>query len=540
MTKMTGGQALVQSLIAHGVDTIFGLPGVQLDDTFDALYLAKDNIQVIHTRHEQATAYMAFGYAQSTGKVGVYLVVPGPGLLNTTGALSTAYAMNAPVLAISGQIQSDLINKGLGELHEIPNQLAMIRHLTKWAERIDRPSDAPALVREAFRQLHAPRIRPVELEMARDVMGAAEEVDLGQPFDPATVTPPEIDPDLLRQAGKLLGEAENPVIAIGGGSTGASDQITQLAEMLQAPVIATNNARGVVSSKNPLSLTTLGGRRVWGDADVVIAIGTRFGVFEGWGLKGLKVIRIDADPTELEHYPELDLKITGVVPEAINQLLPEVERHNRARRSRADEMQAVHQWVEDQLFEHQPSHDFAVAIREELPDDGFLVSEITQLGAYSEIGMPFYEPRTFVGAGYQGTLGFGFATALGTQVANPDKRVISINGDGGFMYTMPELSTAVRHKIPLVAIVIVDGAFGNVKHIQQTRYGGRMIASDLLNPDLVALAESFGAAGLRATNADELRAAIREGFANNHPTLIEVPVDKLPPIRGIVRGLIRE
>jgi acetolactate synthase-1/2/3 large subunit len=182
MAQLTGGQAIVQSLKAYGVDTVFGLPGAQLDNIFDALYEERDTIRVIHTRHEQTTAYMAFGYAQASGKIGVCLVVPGPGLLNAAAGICTAYACNAPVLCISGQIQSDQIDAGIGALHEIHDQLGMIRHITKWAERIDSPGDAPAIVREAMRQLRTGRVRPVELEMAPDIMGLPAEVNLLDPL----------------------------------------------------------------------------------------------------------------------------------------------------------------------------------------------------------------------------------------------------------------------------------------------------------------------------------------------------------------------
>src|SRR5690606_12146985 len=212
---MTGGQAVVQSLKRYGVDTIFALPGVQLDNIFDALYDEQDNIRVYHTRHEQATAYMAMGYAQSTGKVGVCLVVPGPGLLNTTAALSTAYATNTPVLAISGQINSDMIDKGFGQLHEIPNQLQMIASVTKWAARIDSPQEAPGLVREAFRQLRTGRPRPVEIEMAPDIMGLEADVELLPPVHEYET--PAGDPDKLEAAAKLLGNAKKPMIFVGSG-----------------------------------------------------------------------------------------------------------------------------------------------------------------------------------------------------------------------------------------------------------------------------------------------------------------------------------
>lgn len=539
MAKMTGGQALVQSLKSYGVDTIFGLPGVQLDNTFDALYDEQDSIRVLNTRHEQATAYMALGYAQSTGKVGVYLVVPGPGLLNTTAALSTAYATNAPVLALSGQVASDEINRGFGSLHEIPNQLEMISHLTKWAKYIEKPSDAPAAVREAFKQLRTGRPRPVELEMSPDIMGTAEEVEL---LDPVTDYPAaEADPDLVNQAAELLAQAKKPIIFAGGGAMDAGEPIRELAEVLQAPVIMTPNGRGVLSDKHPMALTMLGGRHVYGDADVVLAIGTRFDrPATDWGVdEDMTIIRVDIDDTEINRFIDPSIALVGDANRVLAQIFDQVDRKTYTRDSRVDEMNDIREAVEDQLFEFQPSHDFAKALRAELPDDGFLTGEITQLSAYADIAFPVYAPRTLIGAGYQGTLGFGFATALGVQVGNPDKKVLSINGDGGFLYTMPEISTAVRHKIPLVAVVINDGAFGNVKHIQQTRYDGREIANRLHNPDFVKLAESFGAAGLRATNAEELGKAVREGFANNHPTIIDVPVNRLPPIRMITRGRIR-
>ena len=539
MPKLTGGQALVQSLKAYGIDTIFGLPGVQLDNMFDALYDEQDSIWVLNTRHEQTTAYMANGYASSTGKVGVYLVVPGPGLLNTTAALSTAYATNAPVLAISGQVHSQEINKGYGSLHEIPNQLEMISCLTKWATRIESPADVPAAVQEAFRNLRTGRPRPVELEMSPDIMGMTEDVAL---LDPVHSYPAaEVDPDLVEQAAELLAGAMNPVIYAGGGAMDAGEPIRELAEVLQAPVIMTPSGRGVVSDRHPMALTMIGGRQVWADADVVLAIGTRFDrPVTDWGVDdGLKIIRVDVEEAEVDRIIEPDIGLVGDANWVLGQIFDQVDRKTYTRPSRASDLNDIREGVEDQLFEFQPSHDFGRALRAELPDDGIFVGDITQLGAYADIGFPVYQPRTLIGAGYQGTLGFGFATALGAQVGNPDKKVLSINGDGGFMYTMPEISTAVRHKIPLVAVVINDGAFGNVKYLQQTRYGGREIANSFTNPDFVKLAESFGAAGLRATSAEELGRAVREGFDNNHPTIIDVPVDRLPPIRMITRGRIR-
>jgi acetolactate synthase-1/2/3 large subunit len=526
-SNLTGGQALVQSLKRHGVDAIFGLPGVQLDNTFDALYEERDSIRVYHTRHEQATSYMADGYARTTGKPGVCLVVPGPGLLNAMAGLSTAYACNSPVLCISGQIQSNLIGLNRGMLHEIPDQLTAVKSVTKWQARIDRPEDAPKLVSEAFRQMLSGRRRPVELEMAPDIMGAKADVEL---LDPEQPEQPAGDPDKIERAAKALAKAKNPVIFVGGGVFGATDELLQLADMLQAPVVMSNNGKGAVSDKHYLAQNMIAGRELWKDADVVLAVGTRFVMpVTMWGLDDdLTIIQMDADETEIGRNHPPDIGIVADAKLGLSQLVQRAARHNGHRESREDELLALKAAVEDRMYEIQPQAAFAEAIRAELPEDGIFVSEMTQVGYWSSSGFPVYKPRSFVTAGYQGTLGYGYATALGAQIANPGTRVISINGDGGFMYNVQELSTAVMHKIPLTAIVFSDNAFGNVKRIQQESYGGRTIASDLYNPDFVKLADSFGMLGLRAETPDELRGVIREAFKQDAPALIEVPVGPMP------------
>jgi acetolactate synthase-1/2/3 large subunit len=536
VTTLTGGQALVHSLKQYGVDTIFGLPGVQLDNTFDALHEQQEHIQVLNTRHEQTTAYMALGYAQATGKVGVCLVVPGPGLLNAMAALSTAYATNTPVLALSGQIQSDLIEKGVGALHEIPNQLGAVRSVTKWATRIDSPQEAPAMVREAYKQLLTGRPRPVELEMAPDIMGLQADVTL---LDPITSYPP-VEPDeaSLAEAAAALAQAKQPVIFAGTGVVGHEQVLKQLMELLEAPVVLSPGSRGAVDERDYHAQTLLGGRILLQDADVVLAIGTRFAMPQMMGgvdASKTKLIRVDIDPDEVNRYGQAAISITADAGATMQALLPAIERQNGARPSRKAELEGIREQVKDIFFELQPQWDYSQVMREELPEDGKYVSEVTQLGYFAQFGgFEFYEPRSFIQAGYQGTLGFGFGTALGAQVGAPDKKVLSINGDGGFMYQMPELATAVRHKIPVVAVVFNDSAFGNVKRIQRDGYNGRTISSDLTNPDFVKLAESFGAAGLRATNPEELRSAIREGFANNHPTLIDVPSTEMASIWPII------
>src|SRR4051794_21545966 len=256
MARLTGGQALVQSLLREGVDTIFGIPGIQLDWAYDALYAEQDRIKVVHTRHEQATAYMADGYARTTGKVGVFLVVPGPGVLNASAALSTAYATNSPVLCITGQIQSDLIGLERGVLHEVDDQLAMLSHITKWNARAMTPGEIPLIVHEAFRQMRSGRPRPVEIEIPPDVLQRTADVTLREPLEPDKDAG---DPALIARAAEMLAKAQRPLIIAGGGvqSAEAWDELRQVAETLDAPVVMTVNGRGSLSDRHPLATTLL-------------------------------------------------------------------------------------------------------------------------------------------------------------------------------------------------------------------------------------------------------------------------------------------
>ena len=534
--RMTGGTAIIRSLVAHGVDTVFGLPGIQVDPLFNALYDARNQIRVINARHEQGVAYMAFGYAHSTGKVGTYAVVPGPGFLNTTAALSTAYGCNTPVLCLTGEIVSYGLGRGHGMLHEIPDQLGHMARLTKHAARIGHPGEAPAAVREAFRQLKTGRPRPVGLEMPMDTMAHEAPVTMVEPDGDLYV--PEPDPDLIAKAGEILGKARNPMIFVGGGAYGASAEVLELAEMLQAPVVSWQNGRGVIDERHYLGHTHPAGNRLWADCDAALAVGCRMQPERQlWGYDdGVKVVHNDIDPTELTRVMRPTVGIYADAALGLRALIPAVARHNGKRASREDEMLRL-KGAMGAFFDEKvgPQMTWLRALRQALPEDGFLVDEFTQVGYVSRVGFPVYRPRTMVTPGYQGTLGYGYATALGVKVANPDKAVLSINGDGGFMYTMPELATAVHHGINLVAVVFADGAYGNVKRMQKDLYGSRVIASDFTNPDFVKLAESFGAAGYRAKTPDELVKAVEKGFANPGPTLIEVPVGEFPEPWPVIR-----
>jgi len=491
----------------------------------------QDSIRIIHTRHEQATSYMADGYARTSGRVGVGLVVPGPGLLNAMAGLSTAYACSSPVLSIAGQIETAQIGKGRGMLHEIPHQLETMAAVTKWAARAERPEDVAKVAHLAMMEVRSGRPRPVHIEVPLDVLRAQGEVRLLEPVAPEL---PSGAPEALAAAAKALAGSQKPVIFAGGGvmQSGAWAELQQLAELLQAPVVHSAEGRGAISDHHYLAQMPTAGKYLVPEADVVLAVGTRFlqPSTAAWGVKGHQtVIQLDIDDEEIgRNYPPT-IRIQADARLGLAGLLERTERLASPRASREKELRELQDQVRAEVYGDEHRAPLAMAVREALPEDGILVTEMTQVGYWSRVGFPVYHPRSFLTAGYQGTLGYGFATALGAQVANPDKKVVCISGDGGFMYNVQELSTAKRHGINLVTVIFNDGAYGNVQRIQEYQFNGRTIASDLLNPDFVKLAESFGVVGMRAKDAKDLVGVLREALAADAPVLIDMPVGKMPP-----------
>ncbi len=529
VSVLTTAQAVVSMLEVNGIDTLYCLPGVQNDAFFDALYDRTNAIRPIHARHEQACAYMALGHAMATGKPSAYAVVPGPGFLNTTAALSTAYAVNAPVLALTGQIQQAMIGRNVGLLHELPDQLSIMRGLTKWAERLRSPAEAPGMIDEAFRRLLSGRRRPVGLECAMDTWARRAPVELIT--TPAVADPCPVDDEAVERAAKLLGSAERPVIVVGGGAQDAGEFVRLIAEMLDAPVVTGRMGQGVLDGRHRLSVTAPAGYRFWGEADVVLAVGTRLQPQQqNWGVDdSLRIIRIDVDSEELDRQRKPEIGIVGDAAATLEALADRLARHNTKRNGRAEAVAEVKvsatKRIRDTLA---PQVAYLDAIRKALPEDGILVDELTQMGYAARLAYPTYKPRTFLSPGYQGTLGWGYATSLGAKSALPDTPVVSISGDGGFLFTAMEMATAAQHGIGVVAVVFSDGAYGNVRRIQQQSYSNRTIASDLRNPDFVKLAESFGLDAVRVKSAEELGTAISRGIARGGPMLIDCPVGQLP------------
>jgi acetolactate synthase-1/2/3 large subunit len=522
LQRVTSGQALVDGLIRHGVGQIFGIPGAHTYNLIDALYERRGELSYIGTRHEQGGAYMAYGYAKSSGRVGVYTCVPGPGVLNSSAALCTAYGANAPVLCVTSEIWSHEIGRGHGILHELPDQLAILRGVTKWSERISHPTDASRLVARAFEELTSGRPRPVALECPWDTLGQQALVELD--VHARTIAPPEPDPDAIDQAAKLVAAASNPMIMVGSGALSAGAEILELARLLQAPVTAHRSGRGIVSEDSPYGMGFAAAHHCWQKTDVLIAIGTRMELqFIRWRRlpPGLKIVRIEIDAQEILRRT-VDVALLTDARLGTRALVDALVKRVGARSSREQEFLEIKARARKEIEVVQPQLGYLDVIRAVLPRDGFFVEEISQVGFTSRFGFPVYEPRTFVTCGYQDNLGFGYTTALGVKVANPGKAVVSINGDGGFMFGVQELATAAQYNIGCVAIVFNNQSFGNVLRDQKQSFGGRYYGERLKNPDFIKLAESFGIAGYRVRAPVELRPALEKALAADAPALIEV------------------
>ncbi len=529
MPRMTGGQALAKSLYREGVRVIFGLPGVQLYHAVDAI-AQEPGIRFITTRHEQATAYMADGYARASGEVGTAMVVPGPGLLNASAAIGTAYAASSPTLIVAGQVQRDLIGVNRGVLHEVNDQMEAIKQVTKAAYRVLDPAGIPAAVHEAFRQLRTGRPRPVEIEVPPETLAEVADIDLMEPGDYGRPAAPA---DRVDEAARIIASSRDPIILAGGGvlASGASAALTRVAEHLQAPVVVTPEGKGAISDRHHLS---------WGSPktredplrdeikrhDVVLAVGTRLASVALDETQ--RVVQIDVDEDEIGRNVPNTFGVPGDARATLEALHCALSAQSEPRASREQEMGA---WRAERFgpkLRVEPLDSYINAIRTAVPDDGVMVAGMTQVGYYSRMFYPTYEPRTYLNSSYFGNLGFAFPVALGAKVARPEAAVVSVSGDGGFLFNSQELATAVQYGVNVVAVVFNDNAYGNVLRDQETRFEGRVIGSRLHNPDFVRLAEAYGARGVRAGGPEALESAIRDAIGVDAPTLIEVPVGPMP------------
>jgi acetolactate synthase-1/2/3 large subunit len=528
MPTSTGGRLLARCLAAEGVAHVFGLPGEQLMHALDGLYHEKV-IRFVTTRHEQGTTYMADGYARSSGRPGVAMVVPGVGVYNAAAGLATAWACSSQVLMLAGQVNRDGIGAGRGLLHEIHDQLEVVRPITKWRKRVLEPGEIPQAIHEAFRQLRSGRPRPAYLEIPPETF--AEACDAA-PLAPARAELAAPDLQQVRRAAEQLAQAERPLIFAGGGVvlSDATPELAQIAELVQAAVITTREGKGAIDDRNPLSVGTMWSnprlRPFIGQADVVLAVGTRL---SGSGvLDSQRVIRIDADAAELDRPLKAAVGIAADARLGLAALRDALDAVARKRPPRGKELAALRADIEARQRALGPAAAIAESLRRALPDDAIVAAGTTTMGYICHMHFPVYRPRTYLASSYMGTLGFAFPCALGAKLANPDRPVVCVIGDGGFLFTATELATAVQHGIALVTVVFNDNAYGNSNRDQRERFGGREIGTLLQNPDFAKLAQSFGADGIALRDASQLEPALREAIAGRRPAVIECPIPRLP------------
>ena len=536
--RLTGGQVAVQALVDSGVRDVFGIPGVHTIHIYDAL-IGRTDITHYIVRHEQGAGFMADGYARSTGRPGVALVVTGPGVLNALTPVAEAFADSSSVLLLSSQVDLRLADRERGALHELTDQLATSRPVTQWNRRLSTIPEIRRGITEAMSYFATRRPRPIHLEIPTDVQATTvDTADLGADLPPLPVLRP--DPEKVQVLADRLARAQNPIIYAGGGTQHAGELglIAALAERLGAPVITTPNGRGTIPDDHPLCLGNNAAEKMtqeWiVESDLVLAIGTHFSAMNtaSWAypFPAGSLVHIDVDAAEIgKNYP-VSLGIVADAVETINDLfqaLPAgLDRSDRmpkvAERVGAIRVEALQRALNGQGYGFMTwEYPFLQAIRGALGRDGILVNDMTVPTYAATRHYPVYQPRTFLFPRVGGTLGFGFPGALGAKVAHPDRKVAAIAGDGGFMYTCQELATAVQYKLAVPLVLVNSNSYGVVKRNQMGLFK-RAFAVDLVNPDFRKMADAFGARSAKVDTPEELGRELENAFAADGPTVIEI------------------
>lgn len=524
MSKMSGGDALISSLEREGVEVIFGLPGVQMYGVVDALR-RNNNIKMIVPRHEQATSYMADGYARASRGIGVAMVVPGPGLYNAAAGLSTAYSSNSRVLMIAGQIPRSTIGKDMGGLHEVNDQLETIKPVTKFQKRLLRPHEIPEGVSEAFSHLKNGRPRPVEIEMPPETMVESEDVQLLESSVFERTQPADSS---ISEAIKLILESKNPVIYAGTGviRSEAEEELKEFTELTNIPVVTSAAAKGVISDEHPHSLGSgLTGegqiKNYLENSDLIIILGSRFAIRYP-AAENTKKIQVEIDETEIGKFHKDVHPVIGDAKLSINKITEAIKSMGGTKLdSPADKVKKIREILDSGQEGLHPQHEILNSLREGMPQDTISVWDMTQMGYYSRAAFKTYNTSTYFDSGYSGNLGWAFPAAIGAKVAKPNTPVVSISGDGGFMYNVQELSTAVKYGINVIAVVFNDGYYGNVRRDLELDWGGDY-ETGFVNPDFAKMAETYGAKGIYVDDPTKVNQAIEEGIDAKKPTLIEV------------------
>jgi thiamine pyrophosphate-dependent acetolactate synthase large subunit-like protein len=535
----TGAQLLVEALKANGVDTIFGIPGIHNLAIYDAL-VDERALRIVTTRDERGAGHMADGHARATGRPGVCLTVPGPGVTNALTAIGEAYADSSPVLLLASQLPSATVTMDREDFHQLRGVEAVLASVTLWGVRPARAEEIGQAVNDAFRRFETGRPRPCYVDLPMDLLSA--KVDALAPAHQAgrTRCTPAVLPlaDVCRAVEALMG-ASRPLLLVGGGAWRAAESLLELVQLLSIPVVMTSSGKGIVPEDHPLSLgdgwmVHQLGREALEQADAILAVGVRFGpLTTSWWTRQIsgRVIHVDIDPTEIGKHTPASIGIVGDAKQVVEAFLVQYrERDVAARRPWLDVI-AVRERRRAAIRARAPD---AVAtlegLRRVLPDESLVFNDINGIACWGAGAFICRRPRTFHYPIGFGCLGFALPAAIGAKLARPDVPVVALCGDGGFLFSGHELATAVQERVPVVAVVFNDDAYGTIKADQSYRYPARSLGSDLRSPDFVRYAEAFGARGCRVDSVQKVPEAVAAALEHDAPTLIEAPCPQaLPP-----------
>ncbi|MEQ1941244.1 5-guanidino-2-oxopentanoate decarboxylase [Mesorhizobium sp. VNQ89] len=523
---MTLGEALVRLLEAHGVDTVFGIPGVHTVELYRGL--AGSKIRHVTPRHEQGAGFMADGYARASGRPGVAFVITGPGLTNAITAMGQARADSIPMLVISGVNAKATLGKGFGHLHELPDQIGLIGKVALESHHIAMPDELPAALADAFAIFASARPGPVHIEIPLDAMTLPADALSAQL---ANALPPQPEAGAIAEAAALARDAKRPLILVGGGAKAAEEPLRRLAEALDAPVVLTANARGLVHGHPlgvPASPSFKAVRKLMDEADFVIAVGTEFGPtdYDMYGDNGFVVpgnlVRIDIDADQIaRHHSRLSIQADAsaaldalVAAVEVKPKMDGVERAAAAREAARAELSPL---LSEQLR-------VVETIRDTLPGS-IIVGDSTQPIYAANLYYDHDRPAGWFNAatGF-GTLGYGPPAAIGAALALPDVTVVCISGDGGFQFTLPELGAAKDAGAPVIFVVWNNRGYREIE-TSMTSVGVEPVGVSPAPPDFIKIADAYGIAAERLQSVEELPNALRRAKAKKAPYLIEIVVD---------------
>jgi acetolactate synthase-1/2/3 large subunit len=545
MTKMSGAQALLESLERENVDVIFGILGGAILPIYDALYGNK-KIRHILARHEQGAAHAAEGYARASGRAGVCMATSGPGATNLVTGIANAYMDSSPIIALTGQIPSTGVNTSymIGrDAFQEADIIGITTAITKYNYQPRTVAEIPVAVKSAFYLATTGRPGPVLIDLPKNVQAEIAEVEFTDKIDVGGYKP-VTEPNLAKisEAASLLAKAERPIILAGGGViiAGASDELTQMSDLLMAPVATTFMGKGAFPETHPLSLGSIGmhgnpaANKLMGEADVLLAVGTRFSDRATANLdtfaSNATKIHIDIDNAEINKNIEVDVPIVGDAKVSLKILYAAVSKKLQkgegiAWTKRVKEAKEQLSPLLKELPKDLVPKALLTELRKLLPESTIVTTEVGQNQMWSALYFKALKPRTFISSGGLGTMGFGFPAALGAKVACPDRAVVDIAGDGSFIMTEQELACSVTENIPVTVIVLNNSVLGMVAQWQRMLYKSRYMAVNLgKTPDFVKLAEAYGAQGLRATSIEEFHKAVNTALTSKVTTVIDVPI----------------